>query len=70
MLDSISAPKLDSLYKLDLLSSMQKTIAQVSLPEQKINLEESFTREMPINIPVGKFNFNLINTITYTLKKS
>lgn len=69
MLDSISAPKLDSLYKLDLLSSMQKTIAQVSLPEQKINLEESFTREMPINIPVGKFNFNLINTITYTLKK-
>lgn len=68
-LDSINAPKLDSIYKIDFLSSMQKVISQISLPEQKIRLGENFVREMPINIPVGKFNFNLKNTITYTLKK-
>lgn len=68
-LDSINAPKLDSLYRIDFLTSMQKVISQVSLPEQKIKLGKSFVREMPISIPIGKFNFNLTNTITYTFKK-
>lgn len=68
-LDSINAPKLDSIYKIDFLSSMQKVISQVSFPEQKIKTGKSFVREMPIIVPVGKFNFNLINTIKYTLKK-
>jgi hypothetical protein len=68
-LDSINAPKLDSIYKIDFLSSMRKVISQLSLPEKKIQVGKSFTREMPINIPVGKFTFNLTNTITYTLEK-
>ncbi|WP_281225786.1 hypothetical protein [Flavobacterium aquiphilum] len=69
VLDSINAPKLDSLYRIDFLSTMQKVISQISLPEQKIKSGESFVREIPTNIPIGKFNFNLTNTITYTLKK-
>lgn len=68
-LDSINAPKLDSIYKIDFLSSMRKVISQLSLPEKKVQVGKSFTREMPINIPVGKFTFNLTNTITYTLEK-
>lgn len=68
-LDSINAPKLDSIYKIDFLSTMRKVISQISLPEQKIKVGKSFVREMPINIPVGKFNFNMMNTIIYKLKK-
>jgi hypothetical protein len=68
-LDSINSPKLDSIYKIDFLSTMRKVISQISLPEQKIKVGKSFVREMPINIPIGKFNLNMTNTITYTLKK-
>lgn len=68
-LDSINAPKLDSIYKINFLSTMQKVISQVSLPEKKVSLGQSFTREMPITVPVGKFTIYLTNTITYTLKK-
>lgn len=68
-LDSIYAPEMDSITKATFFNSMQIAISQVTLPEQKLKLNQSFSREMPMNIPVGKFTFNLTNTITYTLKK-
>jgi hypothetical protein len=68
-LDSINAPKLDSIYKINFLSAMRKVINQLILPEKKIQVGESFSREIPLIIPVGKFIFNFNTKITYTLKK-
>ena len=67
-LDSINAPKMKDEEKQALFQGMKSMISQITLPEKTVKIGESFTREIPLKIPVGKFTFDLQNTIIYTLK--
>lgn len=68
-LDSINSPKMDAEQKRLILSTMQTTFSQITLPNNDIKVGETFTREMPLNIPIGKENLKMTNTITYKLIK-
>ncbi len=68
-LDSISAPNMEADFKESFFKSMKNTMAQIELPEKNVKIGESFSREMPLKMPIGKYNLELKNTIVYALKK-
>ena len=68
-LDSIVAPKMDEDFKESFFSSMKSTISQIIMPERRMKIGESFSREMPLKIPIGNNFMYLKNTINYTLIK-
>jgi hypothetical protein len=69
ILDSISSPKMEAEARASFLKTMKSMISQIALPEKKVKIGESFSREMPIKLPIGKYIFDLKNTVVYTLKK-
>ncbi len=69
ILDSVHSPEMDIEFKKLLVPSMQSTMAQLTLPEKKLKVGESFTREIPLTIPVGNTNFNMTNTAVYKLNR-
>ena len=60
-LDSIVSPDLNNDFKKELLQTMQSTFSQISFPDRKLKIGESFSQETPLSLPV------LNNTIEMTM---
>lgn len=52
-LDSIVSKGLDETFKKTLLQTMQSTFSQLSFPEKKVRVGESFSTESPLSIPIA-----------------
>lgn len=66
-LDSVVSAGLTVEYKKTLLQAMQSTFAQISFPEKKVKVGESFSIESPLSIPVAGVTIEMTITTTYTL---
>jgi hypothetical protein len=67
--DSIYSPKMLKLTKDMLFNSLKDIINQLTFPEKKMKIGESFVREMPLKIPIADKTLNMGNTILYKLVK-
>ena len=63
-LDSISQADATDEYKRQMLSAMQYLFSQISYPEKKLKIGESFIRETPLSMPISgvTISFNIITT--------
>lgn len=66
-LDSIASSGLSDDYKKTLLQAMRSTFSQLSFPEKKVKVGESFSIESPLTIPVAGVTIEMTITTTYTL---
>jgi hypothetical protein len=66
-LDSIVSSELDDEFKKTLLHAMQSTFSQLSFPEKKVKIGESFSRESPLSIPIAGVTIEMEITTTYKL---
>jgi hypothetical protein len=66
-LDSIVSKKLDENFKKSLLQTIQSTLNQLSFPEKKIKIGDSFIRESPLSIPVSGSTIEMTITTYYKL---
>ena len=66
-LDSIVSSGLDEEFKKTLLQAMQSTFSQLSFPEKKVKIGESFSRESPLSIPIAGVTVEMAITTTYKL---
>lgn len=66
-LDSIVSSELDDEFKKTLLQAMQSTFSQLSFPEKKVKIGESFSRESPLSIPIAGVTIEMAITTTYKL---
>lgn len=68
-LDSITDKDLDAMTKTTLLTAMQATYNQISLPEKDLKVGDSFTHDQPLILPMGPATLDMVIRTTYTLKK-
>lgn len=66
-LDSIVSKELDENFKKSLLQTIQSTLNQLSFPEKKIKIGDSFVRESPLSIPISGSTVEMIITTYYKL---
>lgn len=66
-LDSIVSKGLDDKFKKTLLQTMQSTFSQLSFPEKKVKVGESFSRESPLSIPIAGVIIEMTITTNYKL---
>lgn len=66
-LDSIVSNGLDENFKKTLLQTMQSTFAQLSFPEKRVKIGESFSRESPLSIPIAATTLDMTITTTFKL---
>jgi hypothetical protein len=66
-LDSIVSDGLDGEFKKTLLQAMQSTFSQLSFPEKKVKVGESFSRESPLSIPIAGVTIEMTITTNYKL---
>jgi hypothetical protein len=66
-LDSIVSKELDEKFKKSLLQTIQSTLNQLSFPEKKIKIGDSFIRESPLSIPVSGSTIEMTITTYYKL---
>lgn len=66
-LDSIVSKGLDEKFKKTLLQTMQSTFSQLSFPEKKVKVGESFSRESPLSIPIAGVIIEMTITTNYKL---
>jgi len=66
-LDSIVSSGLDEEFKQTLLQAMQSTFSQLSFPENKVKINESFSRESPLSIPIAGVTIEMAITTNYKL---
>lgn len=66
-LDSIVSKELDENFKKSLLQTIQSTLNQLSFPEKKIKIGDSFIRESPLSIPVSGSTIEMTITTYYKL---
>lgn len=66
-LDSIASSGLTDDYKKTLLQMMRSTFSQLSFPEKKVKVGESFSIESPLTFPVAGVTIEMTITTTYTL---
>jgi hypothetical protein len=66
-LDSIVSEGLDEEFKKTLLQAMQSTFSQLSFPEKKVKVGESFSRESPLSIPIAGVTIEMTITTNYKL---
>jgi hypothetical protein len=66
-LDSIASKGLDENFKNTLFQTVQSAFSQLDLPEKKLKIGESFTKETPLTIPIAGINFEMVITTTYKL---
>lgn len=69
ILDSISSIKLYSAEKNSILAQMQAVFSQISIPEKTAKIGESFSFDIPLNMPMPGKNIEMDIKCTYTLKK-
>lgn len=66
-LDSIVSNGLDEEFKKTLLQAMQSTFSQLSFPEKRVKVGESFSRESPLSIPIAGVTIEMTITTNYKL---
>lgn len=66
-LDSIVSKNIDEEYKKALLHTLQSTFSQLSFPEKKLKIGDSFSQESPLSIPIAGVNIKMNITTTYKL---
>lgn len=66
-LDSIVSDGLDEEFKKILLQAMQSAFSQLSFPEIKVKVGESFSSESPLSIPIAGVTVEMAITTTSTL---
>ena len=64
VLDSVSANGTNEEVKKQLIASMQNIFSQLSYPEKKLQIGDTFTNAMPLVIPIAGQIFDM-NVITY-----
>lgn len=67
--DSIRAPGMQKEIKDVFLKTVQATLAQIIIPEQKVKVGQTFTLNTPLSIPVGPAMMNINDAATYKLIK-
>ncbi|GGB76371.1 hypothetical protein GCM10007424_15460 [Flavobacterium suaedae] len=68
--ESIDAPDMEPLLKNTFLSTMQTMQKQLFIPNREVKVGESFTQNMPLEIPMGAGqHLKMDNDITYKLVK-
>lgn len=66
-LDSIVSKDLDNKFKKELLQTMQNTFSQISFPDRKLKIGESFSQETPLSIPVLSTTIEMTMLTNYKL---
>jgi hypothetical protein len=66
-LDSIVSKELDENFKISLLQTIQSTLNQLSFPEKKVKIGDSFIRESPLSIPISGSTVEMTITTYYKL---
>ncbi len=66
-IDSISGMGTNEQLKAAMAQMINKLQGQVVFPEHPLNIGESFTQEMPINIPAGSLNLDMKAKMIYKL---
>lgn len=66
-IDSISGMGANEQMKTVMKEMVNKLQGQVKFPEHPLNTGESFTQEMPINLPAGTMSINMTAKMTYKL---
>ncbi|MEN9440107.1 MAG: hypothetical protein RLZ33_183, partial [Bacteroidota bacterium] len=66
-LDSIASDELDEEFKKALLQAMQSSLSQLSLPEKRVKVGESFSRESPLSMPIAGVTVEMTITTNYKL---
>jgi len=66
-LDSIFCPGKDEEFKQSLLKSMSSIFSQLSFPDKKLNVGDTFTKVYPLTIPIGGISMKMSITVTYKL---
>ncbi|UMY65105.1 MULTISPECIES: DUF6263 family protein [unclassified Flavobacterium] len=70
VLDSIAAVGMDPQFKKTLLDMLGSTLNQITYPEEKsLRIGDSFTQEIPLNMPVPGATLHMNIRIIYTLKR-
>ena len=67
--ESIDAPGMDAATKDIFLKSMQATMAQVTIPERKVKVGETFVIDTPLSLPMGPATLKMSDKATYKLIK-
>jgi len=68
-LDSVTGTSFDEKNQKLFLKTIQSVFSQISYPARKVKLGESFSREIPLSIPIGEMKMDMIITTTYKLTK-
>ena len=66
-LDSIVSNDIDEEFKKSLLQAMQSTFSQLTFPEKRVKVGESFSKESPLSIPIAGVTIELTITTIYKL---
>lgn len=66
-LDSIDSKNLDENYKKTLLQTLQSTFSQLSFPEKKMKIGDSFSQKTPLTMPIADVSIKMLITTTYKL---
>lgn len=67
--ESIYSPTMDKETKKMLFTTISSMIGQLTFPEKKMKIGDTFLREMPLTIPIGSKAIKMENTIIYKLIK-
>lgn len=65
--DSVASATLSDEFKEGLLLTMKSLFSQVSLPEKKLKVGESFSQETPLSIPIGASKLEMVVLTGYRL---
>jgi hypothetical protein len=65
--DSIAGEGIDEQTRKTLLQTISGMLAQISLPQKKMAVGDSYTQTMPLKLPVAGMNISMNLSIVYTL---
>jgi hypothetical protein len=66
-IDSVVGKKADNVLKATMTKMMEGIQANIKFPEKPLKIGDTFTQEMPMDIPVAGFNAKMSSKITYKL---
>ncbi|MWB95335.1 hypothetical protein GON26_13280 [Flavobacterium sp. GA093] len=68
-LDSIVSKDMEESFKKTLLQTMQSTFSQISIPDTKIKIGETFSQKNPLSLPIAGITIDMDITTNYKLLK-
>lgn len=67
VIDSVVSEGMDNESKQILLSGLQSTLEQFTLPNKRLKIGESFSQDSPLSIPIANVTVDMTITTTYRL---